>query len=97
MRPSEGLCAAWPTPHQARNGNEDSPGQQLHGYVSSEARDGWYQFSDRHGTNVTALLEAVGVLLAQHSRDERRALPPWLRRVLVDAQEVASSRSTRRR
>ena len=47
-----------------------------------------------NGTNVTALLEATGILLAQHSQRDRRALPQWLRALLSQAQAVASSRST---
>ena len=73
------------------------PRQQLHGYVSTEARDGWYDFAESHGTNVTALLEAVGVLLGKHAKRERRRLPTWLRQLLADSQLVASSRSSRRR
>jgi hypothetical protein len=74
-----------------------SPRQQLHGYVSTESRDGWYAFAERHGTNVTALLESTGVLLGQHAGHERRRLPAWLRELLDQAQQIASSRSTRRR
>ena len=74
-----------------------SPRQQLHGYVSTEARDGWYDFAESHGTNVTALLEATGLMLAKHARREQRRLPPWLKELLAKAHLVASSRSSRRR
>lgn len=74
---------------------ERQPRQQLHGYISSEARDGWYRFAEAHQTNVTALLEATGLLLGQHADSEQ--LPPWLRQVVSEARLVASSRSSRRR
>lgn len=77
--------------------DDRSPRQQLHGYVSTEARDGWYDFAERHGTNVTALLEATGVMLGKHAKRESRRLPAWLQDLLVDARWVASSRSSRRR
>jgi hypothetical protein len=68
--------------------------RQLHGYVSAEARSGWYEFAESQNTNVTALLEAVGLRLAQHSGSGR--LPPWLNQIVKDAQVVASARSGRR-
>ncbi len=74
--------------------DDRKPRRQLHGYVSDQARDGWYGFAEHRGTNVTALLEAVGVALGQHARD--KTLPAWLREIVADAQAVASSRSTRR-
>lgn len=69
----------------------------MHAYVSTEARDGWYAFAERHGTNVTAMLEATGILLAGQAKTEQRRLPAWLRGLLADARLVASSRSSRRR
>ena len=55
------------------------PRQQLHGYVSAEARDGWYRFAGAHDTNVTALLEAVGIWLGQAADIEPKRLPSALR------------------
>ena len=79
----------------------ESPGpprRQVHGYISTAAHDGWYRFAERQGTNVTALLEATGLLLAEHAKArDRRALPTWLRQLLANAQAIASSRSSRRR
>lgn len=72
------------------------PRQQLHGYISTPARDGWYQFAAAQGVNVTALLEALGLVLAEQAGPEAR-LPLWLRHVVRDAQAVASSRSSRHR
>jgi hypothetical protein len=78
--------------------NEEHPARrQLHGYVSTEARDGWYDFADKQGTSVTALLEAAGLLLAEHAARDRKDLPAWLRHLTADAQAIASSRSSRRR
>lgn len=74
-----------------------SPRQQLHGYISAESRDGWYDFAESHGTNVTALLESTGVLLGKYAKRETRRLPTWLNNLLVEARLVASSRSSRRR
>lgn len=77
--------------------SDHTPRQQLHGYVSTEARDGWYDFAEQHGTNVTALLEATGLLLGKNAERDRRRLPAWLRELLAQAQEIASSRSSRQR
>jgi hypothetical protein len=44
------------------------PRRQLHGYVSAQARDGWYAFAEAHGTNVTALLEALGIELGKAAK-----------------------------
>jgi hypothetical protein len=77
--------------------DDRQPRRQLHGYVSNAARDGWYDFSERHGTNVSALLEAIGVLLGENRDKKTSALPAVLRSAVKDAQAVASSRSSRRR
>jgi hypothetical protein len=65
--------------------------------AATRTRDGWYDFAERHGTNVTALLEATGVMLGRHAKRESRRLPAWLQDLLAEAQLVASSRSGRRR
>jgi hypothetical protein len=72
-----------------------APRRQIHGYVSKEARDGWYGFAERHYVNVTALLEAMGLRLAEVDEDGR--LPTWLRQLVHEAREVAGARSSRRR
>ncbi|MDQ3576192.1 MAG: hypothetical protein M3443_01010 [Actinomycetota bacterium] len=79
-------------------GDDDrpQPRQQLHGYVSTAARDGWYAFAASHGVNVTALLEAIGLTLAEQAEAETR-LPPWLRHAVSEARAIASSRSSRQR
>ena len=48
------------------------PRQQLHGYISTPARDGWYQFASAQGVNVTALLEALGLVLAEQAGPEAK-------------------------
>jgi hypothetical protein len=73
------------------------PRRQLHGYVSTEARDGWYAFAAAHGTNVTALLDACGELLGREAAKSIRELSPLLRQLVSEAQLIASSRSSRRR
>jgi hypothetical protein len=73
------------------------PRRQVHGYVSTEARDGWYDFAEQQGTNVTALLEATGLLLGEHVKRGTRQLPAWLRKLVAQARRVASSRSSRQR
>lgn len=75
--------------------SERRPRRQLHGYVSVEARDGWYRFAEANSTNVTALLEAMGLKLAAVT--ESGSLPSLLREVARDAQRVAGTRSSRRR
>ena len=72
------------------------PRQQLHGYVSTPARDGWYKFASAQGVNVTALLEALGLVLAEQTAEEAK-LPIWLRHVVRDARAIASGRSSRQR
>ena len=73
------------------------PRYQLHVYISKEARDGWYEFSATHGTNVTALLEAVGMVLGEHAKTPEPKLPSWLRQAVSKARSIASSRRSRRR
>ena len=68
----------------------------MHAYVSTAARDGWYAFSARHDVNVTALLEALGLALAEQTSTQQQ-LPPLLRRAVSEAREIASARSSRAR
>ena len=70
------------------------PRRQLHGYVSVQARDGWYRFAEANHTNVTALLEAMGVKLDAVLKSGN--VPPVLREVAKEAQRVAGARSSRR-
>jgi hypothetical protein len=71
------------------------PTQQLHGYVSPEALAGWRRFAETHDTNVTALLEAMGVELGTVFDTPKNRLPPLLRTVIQEAQRIAGSRSSR--
>lgn len=71
------------------------PRRQLHGYVSKEARAGWYDFAEANHTNVTALLEAMGLMLAELVEVAR--LPGYARELVAEAQRVAGARSSRRR
>lgn len=67
--------------------------RQLHGWVTVEALAGWHQFAEEQGTNVTALMEAIGRHLAQHQSGTD--LPPHWVAVVKDAQMVAGRRSSR--
>jgi len=70
---------------------------QIHGYLSEEARAGWYRFAERHGTNVSALLEALGLALDANRGGKKKALPPLLKEVVGEARAIASARSGRGR
>ncbi len=70
---------------------------QLHCYLSDEAHAGWYRFAERHGTNVSALLEAMGLTLDANRAGKKKALPPLLREVVGEARAIASARSSRGR
>jgi hypothetical protein len=70
---------------------------QLHGYISTAAHAGWYGFAERHGTNVSALLEALGLALEANRADKKKSLPPLLKTVVSEAQQIASARSRRGR
>ena len=74
-----------------------APRRQLHGYVSTEARDGWYSFAEAQGVNVTALMEALGSVFAEHAKTPSTKLPPLLKSAVSEARTIASGRSTRRR
>jgi hypothetical protein len=59
-----------------------------------EALAGWQNFAEDHDVNVTAMLEAVGLVLGElHHSDAR--LPPVVTRMVRDARTVAGRRSTR--
>lgn len=45
--------------------------ERVGGYLSPAAADGWRQFIVRHGGDITALLEAVGLALAEGNADDR--------------------------
>lgn len=76
---------------------EHPPRRQLHGYVSTPARDGWYDFAEQQGTSVTALLEAAGLLFREQTNDTTHPLPAWMRTLSAQARSIASSRSSRTR
>lgn len=67
----------------------------MHGYVSDEARDGWYAFARNNDTNVSALLEAFGGYLAELASKKR--LPANVDDVVSKAQRIAARRSSRER
>ena len=67
--------------------------RQLHGWVSVEALNGWQRFAEQQGTNVTALMEAIGRHLAEVASLE--ATPsPW-KTIVRAAQRIAGTRSSR--
>jgi hypothetical protein len=64
--------------------------------VSQEAYDGWRGFAAVHGSNVTALVEAIGRTLA--SLDDPEAnLPPLLRTTVQQSRLIDAERRSRRR
>lgn len=60
--------------------------------VSDEAYDGWMEFCRDHGATVSALVEEVGLVLAQ--QEGRRLSEPWKR---LAAHARARSGEMRRR
>lgn len=67
--------------------------RQLHGWVSPQSLAGWQKFADEQGANVTALLEVMGLKLAELAAESR--LPSDWRRLVQQAQSVAGTRSSR--
>lgn len=65
--------------------------------VSPESYDAWWDFSYEHGTNIAALAEAIGRELAKAVHTPTNALPPLLRRAVLDAQRIERERSSRKR
>jgi hypothetical protein len=69
--------------------------RQMHGWVTPEAMAGWRGFAKANSTNVTALMEAFGHLLARAEEQPINRMSPLLREVVREAQRVAGDRSTR--
>lgn len=67
----------------------------LGGYVSPEAREGWRLFARSRGVSVTALLEALGPVLAELD-DPIDELPAWARDAVRQAREIDADRRRRR-
>lgn len=65
----------------------------LGGYLSPEAYDGWHTFAKLHGVTVTALLEVLGLYLAQ--MDRLNQIP--IKRLLETARAVGNVRARRRK
>jgi len=75
----------------------DEQKRQMHGWVTEEALAGWRDFARANSTNVTALMEALGHVLAKAEEQPINRLSPVLRDVVHQAQQLAGSRSTRTR
>src|SRR3954454_9520462 len=71
--------------------------RQLHCFLSDEAHAGWNGFAARQGTNVSALLEAMGLVLETDRAGKKKAMPPFLRKGVGEARAIASARSSRGR
>jgi hypothetical protein len=67
----------------------------MHVVVTEEAHDGWRHFCALYGTNTTAMIEAIGLTLAELEGPEGR-LPPLLRATLVESRRIAAERASRR-
>lgn len=76
-------------------GAEDK--RQLHAWLSTGALDAWSSFARTHGTNVTALLEALGRHLATVDDRPLHQLSPILRAAVSESREIAAQRTYRRR
>lgn len=63
--------------------------------ISTDAHDGWRDFAAIHGANVTALVEAIGLTLADLEGPEP-SLPPLLRSAVQRARRIAADRGSRR-
>ncbi len=73
----------------------DDDKRQMHAWLSPEALAGWRSFAKVHGTNMTALLEALGRALATAEEVPVHRLPPLVRSAVRDAQSHAGTRSSR--
>lgn len=67
--------------------------RQLGAYLSPVAADGWKQFAADHGCTVSALVEAVGLQLANLAPDAR--LPEFWREAIKQAREISADRRAR--
>ena len=47
--------------------------------ISDEAHDGWRNFAAIHGANVTALVEAIGLAMAEFTDQDEEQLPDLAR------------------
>jgi hypothetical protein len=68
----------------------------MHVAISEEAHDGWRHFCAVYGTNTTAMIEAIGLTLADLEGPESR-LPPLLRTTLHESRRIAAERASRKR
>jgi hypothetical protein len=64
--------------------------------VTAESHDGWASFCAAHGTTMTALAEAIGLVLGELDNPEAQ-LPPLLRQTLAESRRIAAERVSRRR
>jgi hypothetical protein len=67
----------------------------MHVVITEQAHDGWRHFCAIYGTNTTALVEAIGLTLADLEGPETR-LPPLLRATLHESRRIAAERASRR-
>ena len=65
--------------------------------ISDEAHDGWRNFAAIHGANVTALVEAIGLAMAEFTDQDEEQLPDLARETVQQARRIAAQRSARRR
>ena len=67
----------------------------MHAWVSEDALAGWHAFARSHHTNVAALLEALGIKVAELADDPSTKLPTFLREAVAESLRVAGKRSGR--
>lgn len=73
----------------------DDEKRQMHAWLSPEALAGWRTFAKSHGTNMTALLEALGGAFAAAEDVPVHRLPAMVRGAVREAQAHAGTRSSR--
>jgi len=71
--------------------------RQLNAWLTPESLAAWQSFAERHGTNVTALVESFGHYLQGYAETPAQRLPKFLAEVITRSQQVAGSRSSRAR
>ncbi len=74
---------------------EEERRRQVHAWVSEDALAGWHGFARAHQTNVAALLEALGIKLADLASETPAKIPTFLRDAVAESLRVAGKRSGR--
>lgn len=68
----------------------------LYASISHAGYDGWRTFSGESGVTITALVDAIGNMLANEPTNDETA-SAWLERAVAAAKSTAAERRSRRR